>query len=339
MHSEPKKKGQLLQLTDGSLTEADARKLFERMRWPNGVHCIFEDCGGAEVYRLTVKASTRKNGKFVGPRSLYKCKACRRQFSVTKGTVIEDSKIPLRTWLQVMYRMCSSKKSVSAHQIRREFGLTYEAAWFLCHRIRFGMTEKNPTRLTGTIEVDETYIGGKPRGHVTQRIGQHATMSERISAAWARKEAVFGIRERDGRVRAMAMHKPSQRKIQQAIFENVAASESRLMSDEHTYYYGIQALLPHEVIRHKSEYVRGDVHTQGIESFWAILKRGLVGTYHHVDAGYLNQYVQEYAFRHNTRKIGDAERFSALVANASGRLDWYVGKKARASASTEEGQP
>ena len=172
MHAEPTRKGDLQSLTDGTLTEADARTMFEQMRWPNGVHCILPNCGGAEVYRLTVKASARKNGAYVGPRSLYKCKAGRRQFSVTTGTVIEGSKIPLRTWLQVMYRMCSSKKSVSAHQIRREFGLTCESAWFLCHRIRFGMTEKNPTRLKGTIEADETYVGGKPRGHVTQRIGK-----------------------------------------------------------------------------------------------------------------------------------------------------------------------
>ena len=163
-------------------------------------------------------------------------------------------------------------------------------------------------------------------------------MSERIKAAWDKKEAVFGIKERGGRVRAIAMHKPSQRKIQRTIFENVAASESRLMSDEHTFYYGIKALLPHEVIQHKSEYVRGEVHTQSIESVWPLLKRGLVGTYHHVDAAYLNQYVQEYAFRHNTRRITDAERFRSLVVNASGRLDWYDGKKARVSSSAE-GQP
>jgi transposase-like protein len=335
MHSEPKRKGSLQSVTDGSLTEADARLMFERLRFPDGVHCIFTDCGGAEVYRLTVKASERKDGTYVGPRSLFKCKACRRQFSVTKGTVVEGSKIPLRTWLQVMYRMCSSKKSVSAHQIRREFGLTYEAAWFLCHRIRFAMTDKNPSRLEGIIEADETYIGGKPRGHLTDRIRTHATMSERIKAAWESKEAVFGIRERGGRVRAMAMHKPSQRKIQRTIWENVATSKSRLMTDEHTYYYGIQGVLPHDVIRHKSEYVRGEVHTQGIESFWAILKRGLVGTYHHVDAGYLNQYVQEYAFRHNTRQITDMERFRTLVENAEGRVAWYDGKKARASSSVE----
>jgi len=116
------------------------------------------------------------------------------------------------------------------------------------------------------------------------------------------------------------MHKPTQRQIQRTIFENVAASTSRLMSDEHNFYRGIDSLLPHDVIRHKSEYVRGEVHTQTIESFWSILKRGLTDTYYHVDAGY--------AFRHNTRHISDAQRFDELMKNVGGRVDWYVGEGA-----------
>ena len=328
MNSEPKRKGHTPLLTDLLRDEKDARAYLAAKRWPNSVHCVFDNCGGAEVTPFEVKASVRKNGRTVPARSLYKCKACGRQFSVTKGTIFEDSKIPLRTWLIVAQRMCVSKKSVSARQIEREFGVTYESAWFMCHRIRWAVTDKKPTRLKGTIEADETYVGGKPRGHVTQRIGKYATMSERIKAAWEKKEAVFGIKERGGRVRAIAMHKPTQRKIQRTIWANVATSESRLMSDEHNFYYGIKGVMPHDVIQHKSEYVRGKVHTQSIESFWALLKRGLIGTYHHVDAAYLDQYVQEYAFRHNTRHISDAERFNALLEQISGRLDWYVGKNA-----------
>lgn len=139
MHSEPKNKGDLVSLTDGTLTEASARAMLERVRWPSGVHCIFPDCGGAEVYRIEVQGKTLKTGRVVSPRYLFKCKACKRQFSVTKGTIFEDSHIPLRTWITVMYRMCSSKKGVSAHQIHREFGLSYESAWFMCHRVRYAM--------------------------------------------------------------------------------------------------------------------------------------------------------------------------------------------------------
>ena len=144
MHDERQRKSQLLAVSDGSLTESDARAMLERIRWPNGVHCIHADCGGAEVYRIETKAKTLPSGRYVGARHLFKCKACRRQFSVTKGTIFEDSKIPLRTWILVMYRMCSSKKGVSAHQIHREFGIYYEAAWFMCHRIRYAMRGEEP---------------------------------------------------------------------------------------------------------------------------------------------------------------------------------------------------
>ncbi len=332
MNSEPKRKGHTPNLTDKLRTEADARTFLEEKRWPDGVVCAFEDCGGAEVARLDVKAGVRKNGRAIPARSLYVCKACRRQFSVTKGTIFEDSKIPLRTWLIVAQRMVVSKKSVSARQIEREFGVTHEAAWFMCHRIRWAMADKHPTRLRGTIEADETYVGGKPRGHRKHR-SEKLTMSERITEAWAKKTPVFGIKERDGRVRARVMPKITQREIERTMFHHIERGHSRLMTDEHAIYTHISKMLPHDVIRHDSEYVRGEIHTQGIESFWAILKRGLIGTYHHVDAGYLAQYVNEYEFRHNTRKITDEERFNALLANVGGRLEWYVGKQAKAEPS------
>ena len=156
MNSEPRRKGHTPLLTDVLRDEKDARVFLESKRWPNGVVCAFPDCGGSEVMRFEVKSSTRKNGRTVPARSLFKCKACGRQFSVTKGTIFEDSKIPLRTWLIVAQRMCVSKKSVSARQIEREFGVTYESAWFMCYRIRFAMTDKHPTKLSGTIEADET---------------------------------------------------------------------------------------------------------------------------------------------------------------------------------------
>jgi transposase-like protein len=221
MNSEPKRKGHTPLLSDKLRNEADARAYLAEKRWPNGVVCAFPDCGGSEITPFEVKASVRKNGRAVPARSLYKCKACGRQFSVTKGTIFEDSKIPLRIWLIVAQRMCVSKKAVSALQIQREFGVTYESAWFMCHRIRWAMTDKNPTKLRGTIEADETYIGGKPRGHRTQKIRRHKNMSERINAAWEKKEPVFGIKERDGRVRAMAMGKLSQDKVQRTIFQSI----------------------------------------------------------------------------------------------------------------------
>jgi transposase-like protein len=323
MHREPTRKGDLVTLTDSTLTEADARTMFERMRWPNGPVCTFDDCGGSEVYRISVAGKTLKSGRVVGPRELFKCKACRRQFTVTKGTAFEDSKIPLRTWLTVMYRMCSSKKSVSARQIEREFGLSHRAAWFMCHRIRWMMTDKNPERLSGTIEADETYVGGKHRG--PKRPATTATRK----AAYHSKTPVFGMVERGGEVRAMVMPKVSQDNVEHTIWNNVDRANTRLMTDEHPVYFHMAKMLPHGVIRHESEYVRGEVHTNTMESFWAILKRGLIGTYHHVDAGYLNMYINEYEFRHNSRKVSDRERFLMLASQAAdGRLEWYVGQKA-----------
>jgi hypothetical protein len=225
-----------------------------------------------------------------------------------------------------MYRMCSSKKSVSARQIEREFGLSHRAAWFMCHRIRWAMTDKNPPKLSGNVEADETYIGGKPRGHHNRR--KPRTMSEAISASWASKTPVFGMIERKGRVRASVMPHVSQDAVEREVFHGVNRDRTHMFTDSHTVYANIARMLPHDVIRHESEYVRGEIHTQNIESFWAVLKRGLIGTYHHVDAAYLHQYVAEYEFRHNTRQIKDAERFMALASQTAGRLDWYAGDQA-----------
>ncbi len=324
MNNEPVTKGSMVTVTDGSLTEADARAMLERIRWPEGVRCVFEDCDGTQVYRIDTKGNDGENGKRkVSPRHLFKCKTCRRQFTVTKGTIFEDSHIPLRTWISVMYRMCSSKRGVSAYQIKREYGLSYEAAWFMCHRIRWAMTEKSVTApLTGTVEADETYVGGKLRGHIEVRRAT-MTQSERVAAGMKKKTPVFGILERGGRVRAQVMP-ISKAGIQSVLAQNIDTRRARLMTDESALYGGINRHLPHGVIRHASEYVRGETHTNGIESFWSILKRGIIGTYYHVDAGYLNQYVQEFAFRHNTRKGSDFERFATLMKQVDGRLNWYL---------------
>ena len=329
MHTDSTPKGDLTKLQRGLMSEADARAMLERIRWPNGLACIY--CGNMEVGRIEAKAKTYASGRTVPARHLFKCKACKKQFSVTKGTIFEDSKIPLQVWITVMYRMCSSKKGISAHQIHREYGVGYETAWFMCHRVRWAMTDKNPTPLTGTIEVDETYVGGKPRGHRSKRVGR--PMSEAIKEASARKTQVLGMLERGGRVRAAALTDRGQRirqtDVQATVRANVDLQNARLITDEHDYYFGIDKVLPHDVIRHRSEYVRGVVHTQGIEGFWAGLKRQLVGTHHHVDAGYLNMYVQEQAFRYTARKITDTERWSSLMGQVDGRLDWYVGRNAK----------
>ena len=336
MHTESTPRGDLVKLQRGLMTEADARDMLERIRFPDGLHCIFSDCGGAEVYRIETKAKTYKRpgkpDRVVAARHLFKCKACRRQFSVTKGTIFEDSKIPLTLWIQVMFRMCSSKKGISAHQIHREYGLHYESAWFMAHRIRWAMTEKGGSLLSGTVEADETYVGGKLRGHIEERRAT-MTQAERVKAGSDKKTQVFGMLERGGRVRAQALTEKgtriNQQQVRDALKANVDVTHAHLITDEHAYYNGIAQVLPHDVIRHKSEYVRGIVHTQGIEGFWAGLKAQLIATHHHVDAGYLNQYVQEQAYRYSSRKVSDRERFTQLLGQVDGRVTWYVGRNAK----------
>jgi transposase-like protein len=295
-------------------TDEQCRDYLEAERWPNGPIC--PKCGSADYWTINRKSATKHLVK-----KLYRCKSCKKQYTATVGTVFEDSKIPLSKWFAAIYLMCASKKGVSAHQIHRSVEVTYKSAWFMCHRIREMMREHNPTLLSGIVEADETYVGGKPRGHRSQRVGR--PMSEAIKEAWAKKTAVFGMLERGGRVRTMVIPKLTQKGVQTTLKGNIDLGNAKLMTDEHGLYFGISRHLPHGVIRHKSEYVRGGVHTQGIESYWAILKRGLYGTFHHVDAGYLGQYLNEFEYRYNARTISDAERFSALMAQTQGRVLWF----------------
>ena len=294
MHGEPQSKSEVLKLTSGTLTEADARAMLERIRWPNGIACIH--CGVMEPYRINVKASTRKNGRHVGARQLFKCRGCRLQFSVTKGTIFEDSKVPLRTWTMVMYRMCASKKGVSAHQIHREFGITYEAAWFMCHRVRYAMQDNDGSPLTGTIEADETYIGGKAqRGGKAwrERVQDEIQMGLRSKRRdWRKEKAiVFGILERNGRVWTVHVAETSARRLQPLLTGNIDMPNSRLITDGHAAYRLIKQHMKHDVIDHEIEYVRGDVHTQGIENYWSLLKRGILSTFHHIGRDYLPSYL------------------------------------------------
>jgi transposase-like protein len=298
-------------------SDEECRAYLESKRWPDGPIC--PKCGTADPYKITRKSATKN-----AVRTLYRCKnkTCKKQFTATVGTIFEDSKIPLSKWFAAIYLMCASKKGMSAHQIHREMEVTYKTAWFMCHRIREMMQNRDHSPLTGVVEADETYVGGKPRGHMAHRAAKF-NMAERIRQAKEKKTAVLGIVERGGRVRTIAMPGISKKGVQAALDKNIDARKSALITDEHAFYYGIEKRLPHGTIRHNSEYVRGSVHTQTIESYWAILKRGVYGTFHHVDAGYLGQYLHEFEYRYNSRRISDAERFSALMTQTQGRVLWF----------------
>ena len=308
MHKETKSKSPLQNLMDNFSNEEKSRALLERIRWPDGVRCPRDGCDSDQIMRFK-------------SRPLFKCKKCKRQFSVTVGTIFEDSHIPLRTWLHVIYLMCASKKGMSAHQIHRQFGVTYKSAWYMCHRVRHSMKDKSDTLLSGIIEIDETYVGGKPR-----QPPKAWRFLRRGTPAWHMKTMipVFGILARGGRVRAMPIRPITRPKVIKALTENIDVPNSRVITDESKLYHGLRYRMRQDRVKHYEAYVTGgDIHTQGIENFWGLLKRGLHGTYHHVRPEYLGQYVDEFAFRFNARKMTDVERFAHALRNVGGRLTWF----------------
>jgi transposase-like protein len=286
--------------------ETAARELLESMRWPNGAAC--PKCGGADPYKLN-----RKAGSSTRP-GVWKCRACRKQFTVTVGTVFEDSHIPLSKWLLAIHLLASSKKGMSAHQLHRNLDISYKAAWFMAHRLRYAMQQGPMTALmSGTVEVDETYIGARnKRGTKRGRPG-----------AESHKTPVVALVERGtGRVRAFTMPRVTAENLKAAIRENVQANTA-IMTDEFSAYKAI-GLTNHQTVNHgEGEYVRGNVHSNTAEGFFSLLKRGINGVYHHVSRGHLNRYCDEFAFRYELRKIDDGTRAEMVVSGAEGKRLTY----------------
>ena len=309
-------------------TDGECRTFLEAQRWPNGPYC--PKCGAEKPYIITRKAASKNR-----VRSFYKCRSCRKQFTATVGTIFEDSHIPLNKWFAAIYLMCSSKKGISAHQIHRMLGVAYRSAWFMCHRVREAMRESDGM-LSGIIEADETYVGGKSRrghpvaNHERRQIDLEArglTPGQHLRGRrHPRKEkaVVFGMMERGGRVRSQHVTDANAATLGPIMIRDIDVKNSRLITDGHRAYKMIGHEMQHDVINHELEYVRGDVHTQGIENYWSLVKRGILGTWHHVGEPYLDQYLREFDYRFNRRKISDAERFAALFGKVSGRrLTWY----------------
>jgi len=288
--------------------EDKARELLESLRWPDGAAC--PRCGSMSVYKITPKegSSTRKG--------LYKCKDCRNlkkkdQFTVTVGTIFEDSHIPLSKWLLAITLLCSSKKGISAHQLHRMLGVTYKTAWFMAHRIRHAMEGKPSQRMKGTIEADETWIGGKSR-----RVGMQTGMENKVP--------VMALVQRGGKVRSFVMPMVSATTLKEVLLENVHPS-AHLMTDENDGYERVgKEFASHETVTHgKHEYARGNVTTNAVEGFFGLLKRGINGVYHHVSKEHLHRYLAEFDFRYNRRKISDHERTISAIAGFEGKRLMY----------------
>lgn len=291
------------------LTEDGARKHLERLRWPDNKP-ICPHCGVVDkAYKLTPKPGSKSP---VRP-GVWKCRACHKQFTVTVGTIFEGSRIPLNKWIMALALMCASKKGISAHQLHRMLDITYKTAWFMCHRIRCAMDESpNLELLKGTVEADETYIGGK--GHGTNLRGRSTK----------KKTAVFTLVERNGRARSMVTDRVNAVTLLARIKENVADGAT-LMTDDYTAYRNLGLHFEHKRVKHsKKEFVKAEAHVNTAEGYFALLKRGIHGTFHHIGKQHLDRYLKEFDFRWNQRHISDRERFVKLIEQVSGKRLTYT---------------
>lgn len=290
--------------------ETKAREYLEAIRWPEGPTC--PHCGSVEGIR-------KMEGKAHRP-GLYQCNSCREQFTVTVGTVYERSKIALNKWLLATYLLSASKKGMSALQISRMLGVTYKTAWFMCHRIREGMTEDGIAGPMGSgggaVEVDETFIG---------RDKSIKPDHEKKGRGYAHKHKVLALVDRStGRAKAMVVDSLKAKDLTPILVENIAA-EARVMTDEAGQYVHLHRdFAEHGVVRHNAgEYGRGDIYTNTIEGYFSIFKRGMKGIYQHCAKKHLHRYVNEFNFRYNERKSTDMERAVAALKGIEGKRLTY----------------
>jgi transposase-like protein len=268
--------------------DAECLAYLEAQRWASGVRCV--TCGGDRISRITRQKKT-KNLRG----NLYQCleNTCNQQFTSTSGTIFHDSHLTLTQWFTAVALICDAKKSLSALQLQRHLGIgSYRTAWYLAHRIRKAMEETEESRhanpLKGTIEADETYIGGK--------------YDKRRKRGPYEKPGVMGMLERGGKVRTYQIPTAS-KDVLVGTIRNNTDMEARIMTDESTAYKSLGALRKHDSVAHsKLEWVRGDVHTNGIENYWSLLKRGVVGSFHQISKKYLDLYMMEFEYRFNNRK-------------------------------------
>jgi transposase-like protein len=277
-------------------------QFFAGLRWENGQ----AECPRCQSKRLS----------FLTTRLMWKCLDCKKQFSIKVGTIFEDSAIGLDKWLCAMFLIANCKNGVSSYEIARDLHITQKSAWFMLQRIRHAMHTGTFSKLSGQVEADETYIGGKARN-------MHVAKRARVITGTGGKDktAVMGILERGGKVRTKVIDNTKKKTLQAEIREHVLAG-SALFTDALKSYEGMTEF-QHEVVDHAVEYVRGEVHTNGMENFWSLLKRSLGGTYVSVEPFHLFRYLDEQTFRFNARHTTDADRFVQLCSNVAGRrLTW-----------------
>lgn len=301
--------------------EDRTHRLAVELRWPEGVVC--PTCGGREVRYFVATTKNRKTGK-PSARRLFECKAKhpRRQFTVKTGSIFEDSALPLDVWFTAIWSVANCKNGISSYELARATGITQKSAWFVLHRIRVAMDAGDLGKMGGIVESDETYIGGLAKNM------HEAKRKARITKANASdKAAVMGILQRGNgtvpsRIRARSIKDANRKVLHAAIRQNVEPG-SMLFTDSLLSYRGLSAEYFHAYVNHAVEYVRGHVHTNGVENFWSLLKRSIRGTYVSVDPQHLDRYITEQTFRFNERKDNDLGRFRNVLGSVAGkRLTW-----------------
>jgi len=297
--------------------EDKAREFLEKLRWPDGPVC--PHCGEINnAYRLEPKTESKRPGR----KGLWKCAGCREQFTVTVGTIFEDSHIPLSKWLLAYHLLCASKKGMSAHQLHRMLKVTYRSAWFMAHRIRYTMTQEPlSSKLQGVIEVDETYVGGKLRVGTYK---PHDNYRRKRLSPTANKAAVVSVLQRGGRVQSRHVEQVTADNLKEMV-NSMIDENAHVMTDSSTVLE--KAFLgrrTHSQVNHRDkEYVRYEdglcITTNAIEGYFATLKRGINGVYHHVGKQHLHRYLSEFDFRYNSRKEKDGDRTLLALNGVEGK--------------------
>lgn len=285
-----------------------ARVTFEAIRWPDGAYC--PHCGAFDTVAPL-------GGKSMGP-GWYWCNSCREKFTARVGSVMERSHVPLHKWLLAFRLMASSKKGMSAHQLHRTLGVTYKTAWFMAHRIREAMRPLDTTEPMGGegkfVEADETYVGGKAKNRAYAKVAPY-------------KEVVMSLVERGGKVRSRHIPDVTAITLKPILVEAIAKDTHFRTDSSPVYTYLGAGFASHETVNHSiKEYVRGDAHTNTVEGYFSIFKRGIYGTYHHVSAEHLKRYLAEFDFRHNERialGVDDTERTAKAIRGAAGKRLTY----------------
>jgi len=279
-------------------TDDKCRHILEELRWSDGVRC--PRCNSVKISRIH-------------ERQQFDCDVCRYQFSVTSGTIFHDTHLPLTKWFVAIYLTVESKKGFSANQMKRILGVSYKTAWYLCHRIRAAMTEQEPEQLNGTVEVDETFIGGRKRGGGR---GKGNYLSN--------KAIVIGVVQRGGKIRLQTIEHTDRKTLHRFIKLHCAPDTELIITDDWKAYHGLADHdTKHEVVNHsEKEWVRGDIHTNGIENVWSLLKRSVTGTYHKLSAKHLDAYLDELEWRFNNRNNRFLFRDTLMKLLGSANLEY-----------------